>query len=123
MLLQGSQEGGDDEDLSLEESPVEEIVGENDCFHKGLDHGVNLRISASLSLSFTLIYRGYGFSLAGSQRKDATDEFRPEKVFLRVRTLCTVLGVKRSNVTESRKWTDIDGNLYNDAVWLKPPFD
>ena len=21
------------------------------------------------------------------------------------------------------KWTDIDGNLYNDAVWLKPPFD
>ena len=20
------------------------------------------------------------------------------------------------------KWTDIDGNLYNDAVWLKPPF-
>ena len=21
------------------------------------------------------------------------------------------------------KWTDIDGNLYNDAVWLKPPFN
>ena len=21
------------------------------------------------------------------------------------------------------KWSDIDGNLYNDAVWLNPPFD
>ena len=87
--------------------------------------------SAYLAVAVGLAYRGLDYSRIGQQRTDENAVFRPERVFARVRSLCTVRGVHRFSVRESRVWKDISGVerehlfcsdffVYNFSVVLDP---